>query len=364
MGHEIIVRILDMQGLKKMDFEDNGKLSACYTVSPPTGENGSSFVFLEELVPKENTVLVTDENIFQLHRQKFTGWKTIVIKAGEAHKQQATADYIIEQLIQFEADRKTFIVGVGGGVVTDITGYAASVYMRGLRFGFVPTTILAMVDAAIGGKNGVDVGVYKNLVGQIKQPDFLLFDYLMLETLPHEEWINGFAEIIKHACIKDAILFNTLEQYTLQDFKADTKLLASLIEKNVAIKTAVVVADEFEQGERKLLNFGHTIGHAVENLHQLPHGHAVSIGMGAACDLSKKINNFSFEEAKRIVLLLVKYHLPVTIETNYEKVFDILKMDKKRSRNEVSFILLNKIGEAIIKPIALDALHQRLKEIL
>jgi 3-dehydroquinate synthase len=324
----------------------------------------ADFLYLEKLVTKENAVLITDENVFQLHPLKFTGWKTIVIEAGEQHKQQATVDFIIERLIDLQADRKTFIVGVGGGVVTDITGYAASVYMRGLPFGFVPTTILAMVDASIGGKNGVDVGLYKNLVGLIRQPEFILFDYTLLQTLPNEQWINGFAEIIKHACIKDVAMFETLEKNLLKDFKKDTVLLAELIERNVNIKTTIVVKDEFEQGDRKLLNFGHTIGHAIENLHQLLHGHAISIGMVAACNLSEQKNNFNFDEAKRIVQLLAKYHLPVDIETDYEKVFEVLKMDKKRIKNEVSFILLNKIGEAVIKPVDLEELHQHLKEIV
>lgn len=324
----------------------------------------AAFSLLNELTEQVNTVLITDENVFKLHRQKFEGWKTIVIKAGEEHKQQSTVDYIIEQLIKFEADRKTFVVGIGGGVVTDITGYAASVYMRGLKFGFVPTSILAMVDASIGGKNGVDVGVYKNLVGLIKQPEFLLFDYSMLKTLPEEHWVNGFAEIIKHACIKDAEMFFTLEKFTLHDFKTDATLLAELIERNVTIKTTVVVADEFEQGDRKLLNFGHTVGHAIENMHQMLHGHAISIGMVAACNLSEQLNSFHFDEAKKIVQLLAKYHLPVDIETDYKKVFEVLKMDKKRNKHTMNFILLNKIGEAVIKPVELDALHQHLKEIL
>jgi 3-dehydroquinate synthase len=324
----------------------------------------ADFSFLEKLVTKENAVLITDENVFQLHPLKFTGWKTIVIEAGEQHKHQATVDFIIERLIAFEADRKTFIVGVGGGVITDITGYAASVYMRGLPFGFVPTTILAMVDASIGGKNGVDVGLYKNLVGLIRQPEFILFDYSVLQTLPNEQWVNGFAEVIKHACIKDAAMFEILEKNTLKDFKKDATLLAELIERNVKIKTAIVVNDEFEQGERKLLNFGHTIGHAIENLHHLLHGHAISIGMVAACNLSEQKNGFHFDEAKRIVALLAKYHLPVDIETDYEKVFEVLKMDKKRIKNEVGFILLNKIGEAVIKPVDVEELHQHLKEIV
>lgn len=324
----------------------------------------ASFSLLEELVSKQSTVLVTDENVFQLHQKKFEGWKVIVLKAGEEFKQQATVDHIITELIQLEADRKTFIVGIGGGVVTDITGYAASIYMRGLKFGFIPTTILAMVDASIGGKNGVDVGVYKNLAGLIKQPEFLLFDYSMLQTLPNEQWINGFAEIIKHACIKDATLFSILEKFSLHDFQKDDTLLADIIERNVKIKTAVVVADEFETGDRKLLNFGHTIGHALENMHQLLHGHAISIGMVAACNLSEQLTSLHFEEAKRIVLLLAKYHLTVDIETDDEKVFEVLKMDKKRSGNEMNFILLKKIGEAVIQPIGLKLLQQHLKEIL
>jgi len=324
----------------------------------------ADFSYLEELVSKENTILITDENVFQLQTEKFEGWKTIVIKAGEEHKQQSTVDYIITQLIALEADRKTFIVGVGGGVVTDITGYAASIYMRGLKFAFAPTTILAMVDASIGGKNGVDVGVYKNLAGLIKQPEFLLFDYSLLQTLPNEQWVNGFAEIIKHACIKDEVMFAKLEKYSFHDFTTDQSLIADLIEQNVSIKTAVVVSDEFEQGDRKLLNFGHTIGHAIENLHHLLHGHAISIGMVAACNLSEKINGFHFEEAIRIVKLLAKYHLPVDVETEHEKIFEVLKMDKKRSNNQMNFILLNKIGEAVIKPIELEKLHQYLKEIL
>jgi 3-dehydroquinate synthetase len=135
------------------------------------------FTQLGKLVDKTHTVVVTDENVFQAYPGKFKGYNTIVLKAGEEHKVQATANYIIDQLIGYRADRKTLLIGVGGGVVTDITGYVAAVYMRGIRAAFVPTTILAMVDAAIGGKNGIDVGVYKNLVGTIRQPEFLLYDY-------------------------------------------------------------------------------------------------------------------------------------------------------------------------------------------
>lgn len=317
----------------------------------------AAFSQLEQIVVKQKTVLVTDENVFESHRQLFGGWQTIVLPAGEQHKQQSTVDVIIKELIAKNAERNTFIVGVGGGVVTDITGYAASIYMRGVKFAFVPTTILSMVDASIGGKNGVDVGIYKNLVGLIKQPEFLLFDYDLLQTLPTEQWTNGFAEIIKHACIKDAGLFDLLQSESIENFKADKTKLANLIEKNVQIKTAVVVNDEFEQGDRKLLNFGHTIGHAIENMYLLPHGHAVSIGMMAAAGISEAINKFPSEELKQLKELLEKYHLPTQYNFDKTKIWEILKMDKKRASNTMNFILLNKIGHAIIQQIEMNELE-------
>ena len=317
----------------------------------------ADFTYLEQIVSKDNTILITDKNVFAAQSSKFTGWKTILIEPGEQFKQQAAVDYIFEQLIALEADRKTFIVGVGGGVVTDIAGYAASVYMRGLKFGFVPTTILSMVDASIGGKNGVDVGVYKNLVGLIRQPEFLLFDFSLLKSLPQEHWVNGFAEIIKHACIKDHLLFELLENETLENFQLDEKKLSNLVKKNVGIKTAVVVEDEFEQGDRKLLNFGHTIGHAIENNYQLLHGHAISIGMMAACSLSVKLNQFSATEKERVARLIEKYKLPIHQQIDWGKIWEILKMDKKRSGKEMNFVLLNKIGEAIVYPIPMEQLQ-------
>lgn len=324
----------------------------------------ADFSNLEQLVPKENTILITDENVLASHPDKFTGWKTIVIKAGEEYKQQATVDKILKQFIELEADRKTMIIGVGGGVVTDITGYSASVYMRGLKFGFIPTTILAMVDASIGGKNGVDVGIYKNLVGLIKQPEFLLFDYSLLKTLPNEQWVNGFAEIIKHACIKDEALFTLLENETLGNFQTDGAKLANLIERNVQIKTAVVLKDEFEQADRRLLNFGHTLGHAIENNYQLLHGHAVSIGMVAACTISSAVNHFDSNEKVRIVRLIEKYHLPAAIHFDKDKIWEILKMDKKRAGKEMNFVLLNKIGEAVVFPIQIDQLKDLINQSL
>ena len=318
----------------------------------------ADFSIIENLVDKENTVLITDENIFAKQSEKFRGWKTIVIQAGEQFKNQKAVDEIIKRLIEMNADRQSFIVGVGGGVVTDMAGYAASIYMRGIKFAFAPTSILGMVDASNGGKNGVDVGVYKNLVGVINHPEFLLYDYTFLDTLPEEEWINGYAEIIKHACIKDENMFHFLEEKTLDDFQSSKENIGKLIERNVDIKYNVVAIDERETGERKLLNFGHTIGHAIENTAKLPHGSAVSIGMVAACIISEKINGFSKEATEKVKQLISKYKLPIAFDIDKEKTWDILLHDKKKSGTDMNFVVLDEIGKASIKKISLTDLRE------
>ncbi|HEY8658264.1 MAG TPA: 3-dehydroquinate synthase [Hanamia sp.] len=318
----------------------------------------AEFAAIENLVKKENTIFITDENIFAKQSQKFTGRKTIVLKAGEQFKNQKAVDEVINQLIEMHADRQSFIVGIGGGVVTDITGFVASVYMRGVKFGFVPTSILAMVDASIGGKNGIDVGVYKNLVGIINHPEFLLYDYSFLETLPAEEWVNGFAEIIKHACIKDKEMFAFLEENSLAKFQSSFDFTGKLIEKNVDIKYNVVTNDEHETGERKLLNFGHTIGHAIENTSKLAHGNAISIGMVAACIISQQINEFSGSDTQKVKELLSKYKLPISLNFDKEKTWNILLHDKKKSGTDMSFVVLDAIGKGSVKSIPLSDLQE------
>ena len=324
----------------------------------------ASFSEIENYFPKEKIIIITDGNVFAHHGDKFDGFKIIKTAAGEANKNQQTIDEIINQLLQLQADKQTCIVGVGGGVVTDMAGYVASIYKRGVKLALVPTSILAMVDAAIGGKNGIDVGLYKNMIGTVYQPDVILFDYDFLHTLPDAEWTNGFAEIIKHACIKDAALFSFLEDNKIENFKTDKTAIASLIEKNVSIKTSVVLNDEFETGERKVLNFGHTIGHAIENIYHLPHGHAVSIGMVAASAVSEKINNFSSDEKRQLIKLLFQYHLPVKMEIDTNKIWKVLLMDKKRDDANMSFVLLDKIGTAKIVSIPLLQLKILIEECL
>lgn len=316
---------------------------------------------LKKITDQKATVLITDENVYNAHSKRFKGWNTIILKPGEEFKVQATVDSVIEQLIEMEADRKTTLVGIGGGVITDITGYVASVYMRGLRFGFVPTSLLALVDASIGGKNGIDVGVYKNMVGIIRQPSFILHDMVFLNTLPQREWENGFAEIIKHACIKDAAMFRELESMSLKKYQNNKTAICQLVQRNATIKAKVVQQDEFEKNERRLLNFGHTLAHALENQYELLHGQAVSIGMTYACHISEQLA--AFKQRGKVVKVLEQYGLPTYATFDKQKAFEVLKMDKKRERKEMNYVLLEKIGKGVVKSISLEKLESIINEL-
>jgi len=316
---------------------------------------GESFAQLRKRVDRKQAVVLTDDNVFSLHAKKFKGWQTIVIPAGEPHKQQHTVDNILEQLVVLEADRATTLIAVGGGVVTDMGAYAAAVYMRGINCILVPTTLLCMVDAAMGGKNGVDVGKYKNLVGTIRQSSGILYDFSFLSTLPDLEWQNGFAEIIKHAAIKDAAMFRHLEQHDLAYFQKGKKAIAELITRNVVIKNKVVVNDPLEKGDRKLLNFGHTIGHAIENHLGISHGYAVAVGMVYAGHLSVQLTGF--RHLQRLIGLIEQYGLPTHADVDVKQTINMIRHDKKRSGNSVHFVLLDTIGKAYTMPIAFDDLE-------
>ncbi len=316
---------------------------------------------LGKVAEKKYSIVLTDEHVFAQYEKQLKGWNTIVLKAGEEFKLQATADAVIDTLIEMEADRRTTLIGLGGGVITDLAGYVGAIYMRGIRTGFVPTSLLAMVDASIGGKNGVDVGVYKNLVGIIRQPSFLFFDVALLQTLPESEWQNGFAEIIKHAAIKDAAMFRELEEADIAYYRRHKKALAALVRRNALLKTKVVQGDETEQGERRLLNFGHTLGHALENQFELSHGQAVAIGMTYAAGISAEI--LGFKQAGRLVELIAQYGLPTYAGFDAAPVFEVLKHDKKRERDTLHYILLEKIGKGVVFSLPLEKVKKIIEEL-
>lgn len=311
----------------------------------------SRFTNISELIDPKECIIITDSNVARIYGESFSEFKAVVgVTAGEEHKTIESILNITQQLIEHEAHRKTFLIGVGGGMVTDITGAVASLYMRGVKFGYVPTTLLGMVDASIGGKNGVNFKQQKNLLGTFNQPEFILFDTHFLQTLTDDEWSNGFAEVIKYACLFDKKLFDELSEKDINHYKNDNAALSSLVAKCVDWKNKIVLADERESGMRKLLNFGHTTGHAIETVNNIPHGHAVALGMLIACNLSvqKGLDENVLHQLKQ---LFEKYNLPTSIDTDVHGLIQVLRMDKKRTDNGIDFILLKDIGSAYIETI-------------
>lgn len=324
-----------------------------------TGLVGEEFILSRDA---EHTVLVTDEHIAGLYPHFFRKHRTLVVRPTEADKSMETIMRLSYELLRMGATRKTILVGVGGGIVSDITGFLAAIYMRGIAFGFVPTTLLGMVDAAIGGKNGVNLGLNKNILGTIRQPSFIFYDTQFLKTLPDEEWSNGFAEIIKYACIFDAEMYGALKKNNISFYKQDAEALSALIEKCVAWKNKTVIEDERETGIRKLLNFGHTAGHAIENLYDLSHGKAVGIGMVIACMVSCNAVQLDAKAVTELKELLTQYHLPVKIKLDTASVMELLRMDKKRNDDDVDYIVLEKIGEGAIKTLPFAEIEKVLSE--
>lgn len=318
---------------------------------------GEPLANLSQHLPPGRTILITDENVARHYRHQFPPCDVITIGQGEKIKTLATVAHIFERLIELEADRTTFIVGIGGGIVGDITGFTASTYMRGVNFGFVASSLLAQVDATVGGKNGVNFKGFKNMVGVFNQPQFVIADIDMLQTLPGEEIACGLAEIVKHACIMDASYFDFIEYHCDEIDRLDPKVMHKLVYDSVVIKSDVVNRDERESGERRKLNFGHTIGHAVEKTLGISHGAAVSVGMVMAAELSRKKGVLGRAEAARIKSLLERLNLPTRVDFDRQAVVDALGKDKKRESDTIKFVLLDGIGSSTIEDISLEELR-------
>ena len=311
------------------------------------------------LPPQRRVAIITDTVVRDLYADRFPDdAAVIVINTGEANKTLATLERIFEQLVAMDADRSVFIVGIGGGIVCDIAGLAASVYLRGVDFGYVSTTLLAQVDASVGGKTAVNFGGYKNMVGVFNQPRFVICDPALLKTLPPKEVACGFAEIVKHAIIADAGMFACLEQNSARALALDQDVIEHLVVASVRIKAAVVERDEREKGERRILNFGHTFGHAIEKTAGLRHGEAVSLGMVIAAALSVERGLLRPEEEKRIVALLKNLRLPVRTAVDKAALLDAMLKDKKREGDSVKFVLANGLGGAVVQDVSYAELAQ------
>ena len=322
---------------------------------------GESMDSLYRYVSIENTIIITDTRVAEIYGKRFPPCKVITIGLGESIKSLKTVENIYQRLLAFGADRSTCLVGIGGGIVCDVTGFVASTFMRGLRFGYIATTLLSQVDASVGGKNGVNFQGYKNIVGVFNQPEFVICDLSLLTTLPDREISCGFAEIVKHGAIADAEMFAYLEVNAARAFSLDLSVIEKLVYESVRIKAAVVNRDELEQGERRKLNFGHTFGHAIEKTAGISHGEAVSVGMVIASAVSEENGLLKSVDSKRLQRLLQDLSLPTQIEVDVDLVWDALQKDKKREGDSIYFVLLEQIGSAVVRRLSIEDVRVGMK---
>lgn len=310
---------------------------------------GQPWESVKELLPESGVVIITDDNILKLYRKKFPDFPVLSIAPGEKSKKLSVVEKLASGLLELGIDRTGFVLAIGGGVVCDIAGFLASVYMRGIRCGFVSSSLLAQVDASTGGKNGVNLGSVKNMIGTIRQPEFVICDPEMLLTLPEDEFLSGLSELIKTAIIGDRVLFEIIEKSRNAIMKRSPEMLTMLITNAVNFKSMVVSEDEKEAGLRRILNFGHTFGHAIELERGIKHGFAVASGMELAAGFSSAKGYISSEEADRIISLLEHFGL---LDHKYIPVNDMERLvahDKKKTGSSLHFVFAEGIGQATVK---------------
>ena len=313
-------------------------------------------------------MIITDSNVSTLHGERVQkALRDMDLKvdmvdfpAGEASKNIQTLLDIVGRMIDLGADRTSALIALGGGVVGDITGFIASIYMRGIPYIQVPTTLLAQVDSSIGGKTGVDLPEGKNLLGSFCQPKGVFIDLAFLNTLPPREFGSGLAEIVKHGIIDDPELFSSLEARTEAIRDRDMSFLEEVIVKSCRIKQGIVEIDEREKGIRRLLNFGHTVGHAIEGEsgYSISHGDAISMGMVASVTISEKLHYLRSGDRERIISLIRAIGLPSRIPKTLSSdgVLFRLKRDKKKEGDTIHFVLLKQIGFPFVNGVVPEAL--------
>jgi 3-dehydroquinate synthase len=307
-------------------------------------------------------VIITDSNVRPLYADILQqglvnagfGVTILEVPAGEEQKTLTTAGQLYESLAQDFAERTTLILALGGGVIGDLAGFVAATYMRGVPLVQVPTSLLAMVDSSIGGKTAVDHGSLKNMIGAFYQPKLVVADVAVLKTLPQVELSNGMSEVIKHAVIRNRDFYYYLQKYMTKAMAYEIDLLEAIVKENARIKVPFVSVDEKETGIRTLLNFGHTVGHAVEAVSdfQIKHGQAVAIGVMAAAKISRRLGFLHEIDIEHLDRLIVQAGLPVDLPpldgVKKEKLLELIKHDKKVRDGKIRFILLRAIGDAFI----------------
>lgn len=313
-------------------------------------------------LPKK-PVLLVDEHVLCEHHDLFSCYDCLVVPSGEAYKTLETVENLYRELVKMEVDRSTLIVGVGGGLATDVAGFVASTFLREVPFGFISSTLLGQVDASIGGKNGVNLDGYKNMIGTIRQPSFVWADLDLLLTLSRNEFVSGIAEVIKYGAIMDEPFLHYLKEHMSELLTFDFGVLEEVVGRSVKAKVEVVEKDEKEAGLRRLLNFGHTIGHAIERDQKLLHGRAVALGMVLASRLSVNLGMLKAAEAELIEGVISLAGLPVEMSLDPERIFSNIRKDKKKNGDLIHFILLEGPGKAVVKPIPLNELKPMLHDL-
>jgi len=322
-------------------------------------DNNKSYEILIDKLPElsfdKKVLIVTNPKVSGFHikylmdRLKAKEIYIVTVPDGENHKNMQTIEFILDRCFEHKLDRKSLLVAFGGGVIGDMTGFAASIYQRGIEFIQIPTTLLSQVDASVGGKTGVNNRFGKNLVGAFHQPNAVYIDTYFLKTLPVRDFVSGIAEIIKMAVMFDKDFFEWLEN---ADLSYDSNVKYA-IKRAIELKAEVVSQDEREAGVRAVLNYGHTFAHVVENFtnyEKFFHGEAVSIGMVMANELALALHLIDEVESKKIIALLKKYNLPVSFKVeDAEKFYEAFLLDKKSSDSKIKFILPNSIGSYSIK---------------
>jgi 3-dehydroquinate synthase len=308
---------------------------------------GARWEAVIKLLPDTGVVILTDDNVREIYGKGFPPFPVISIRPGEESKQLKTVESLCRKLLKKGLDRTGFILAIGGGVVCDIAGFLSSVYLRGIRCGYVSTSLLSQVDASTGGKTGVNLGKVKNIIGTFSQPEFVICDTTMLRTLADDEYSSGLAELIKTGIIGDSELFELVENNVTGILKRDRYLMARLVARSVKFKGSVVAEDERESDLRRILNFGHTFGHAFELYLSVKHGFAVAAGIEIATAFSQKKGYLSIDEEKRIADVLKRYKLTSQLNIPVSAMENLIMHDKKKSGNDIHFVFTAGIGKAL-----------------
>lgn len=310
---------------------------------------------LPRVLPEGRVVVVSDSTIDRLYHPLLAQYDTVLIGLGESIKTMQTVEMIYRRFIELGVDRSTFVLAVGGGIVTDVAGFAASTYMRGLRFGFVSTTLLGQVDASVGGKNGVNVDGYKNMAGTFTQPRFVVCDPALLRTLPEREFRAGLAEVVKAAVIADADLFGRIERATFETLRTDTDLLTDAVTGAIRVKADIVERDERESGERRKLNLGHTLAHAIEKASKrMNHGEAVAVGTALIAGAAVKLGVLKSEDCDRIVNVLKGLGFDLTPPVEMKRLLKEVGKDKKNEAGMLRIVLPTGIGSCEVRPMPVE----------